>query len=47
MGSVIGGSGFLHAPHRPVSARRAAGMRFGFPQEEQFRMIGMAVLLDA
>jgi hypothetical protein len=42
MGSAIGGKETLHAPHRPVSATCFAGIRFGFPQDGQFRMIGIA-----
>jgi hypothetical protein len=42
MGSAIGGKGVLQAPHLPVSERCCAGIRFGFPQDEQFLMIAMA-----
>jgi hypothetical protein len=41
-GSAIGDSGVLQAPHLPVSARCLPGIRFGFPQDGQFRMMGMA-----
>src|SRR5215471_2663849 len=37
-GSRTGEISFLHAPQRPVSARRSAGERFFFPQEEQVRI---------
>jgi len=40
-GSAAGGRGDLQAPHLPVSERCLAGMRFGFPQEGQFWMMGM------
>src|ERR1700722_19627692 len=42
IGSDIGGKATLHAPHRPVSATCFAGIRFGFPQDGQFRIIGIA-----
>jgi hypothetical protein len=42
MGSAIAGSGVLQAPHFPVSARCFAGIRFGFPQDGQFRIVAMA-----
>src|SRR5580658_8812757 len=42
MGSAIAGSGVLQAPHLPLSARCFAGIRFGFPQDEQFRRMAMA-----
>jgi hypothetical protein len=42
MGSDIGGKETLHAPHRPVSATCFAGIRFGFPQDGQFRMMDIA-----
>jgi hypothetical protein len=42
MGSAIAGSGVLQAPHLPVSARCFAGIRFGFPQDGQFRMMAIA-----
>jgi hypothetical protein len=32
----------LQAPHLPVSARCFAGIRFGFPQDGQFRMMAIA-----
>jgi hypothetical protein len=41
-GSAIAGSGALQAPHLPASARRRAGIRFGFPQDGQFRRMAMA-----
>src|SRR6202012_5326256 len=41
-GAATGDSGALQAPHRPVSARCLPGIRFGFPQDGQFRMMGMA-----
>ncbi len=31
----------LQAPHLPVSARCFAGIRFGFPQDGQFRVMAM------
>ncbi len=40
-GSAIGGSVVLQAPHLPVSARCFAGIRFGFPQDGQFRVMAM------
>jgi hypothetical protein len=42
MGSAIAGSVVLQAPHLPVSARCFAGIRFGFPQDGQFRMMAIA-----
>jgi hypothetical protein len=42
MGSAIAGKGVLQTPHLPVSARCFAGIRFGFPQDAQFRMMAMA-----
>lgn len=42
IGSAIAGNGVLQAPHLPVSARCLAGIRFGFPQDGQFRMMAMA-----
>jgi hypothetical protein len=42
MGSAIAGKGILQAPHLPLSARCLAGIRFGFPQVGQFRMMAMA-----
>jgi hypothetical protein len=42
-GSAMGGSGDLQAPQRPVSERCFAGIRFGFPQDGQFRMMAMAM----
>jgi hypothetical protein len=42
MGSANGGNAVLHAPHLPTSARCLAGIRFGFPQDGQFRTTGMA-----
>jgi hypothetical protein len=49
MGSAMGGNGDLQAPHLPVSAMCLAGIRFGFPQEGQFRTMGISVspLTDA
>jgi hypothetical protein len=40
-GSAIGGSVVLQAPHLPVSAKCLAGIRFGLPQDGQFRVIAM------
>ena len=37
------GSSALQAPHLPTSERCLAGMRFGLPQDEQFRMTGMGL----
>src|SRR6266704_1087427 len=39
IGSAIGGSSALHAPHRPVSARCSGGTRLLFPQAGHFRII--------
>jgi hypothetical protein len=33
----------LHAPHRPTSARCFAGIRFGLPQDGQFRTTDMTI----
>ncbi len=41
IGSPIAGSAALQAPHLPVSARCLAGIRFGFPQDGHFRIIGI------
>jgi hypothetical protein len=41
MGSVIAGSAALQAPHLPMSRRCFAGIRFGFPQDRQFRIMAM------
>ena len=45
-GSSTGGDGDLHAPHRPVSARCFAGIRFFRPQLLQVRTRGIPVLLN-
>jgi hypothetical protein len=37
----MGGKAALQAPHRPVSARCLAGMRFGLAQEGQLRTMGI------
>jgi hypothetical protein len=37
----MGGSAVLQAPHLPVAARCLAGIRFGLPQDGQFRVIAM------
>jgi hypothetical protein len=42
MGSAIAGRVALQAPHLPISERCLAGIRFGFPQDEQFRIMAMA-----
>src|SRR5579863_10500730 len=42
MGSATAGSCALHAPQRPMSARCLAGIRFGLPQDAQFRTTAMA-----
>lgn len=44
MGSAIGGKADLQAPHLPVSAICFAGIRFGFPQDGQFRTMDIATL---
>jgi quinol monooxygenase YgiN len=41
MGSAIAGSAALQAPHLPMSGRCFAGIRFGFPQDGQFRIMAM------
>ncbi len=41
MGSAIAGNAALQAPHLPISDRCFAGIRFGFPQDWQFRMMAM------
>src|SRR6202034_3650716 len=40
-GVAIGDSGALQAPHRPVSARCLPGIRLGFPQDAQLRMMAI------
>src|SRR3954454_4367039 len=45
-GSAIGGSGALHEPHFPVSAMCFAGIRFGLPQDGQFRIMAVPRLLS-
>src|ERR1700691_434629 len=44
-GSFTEGKGDLHAPHRPVSARCFAGIRFFWPQLLQVRTRDIFVLL--
>jgi hypothetical protein len=39
MGSLTGGSGDLHDPQRPVSARWAAGIRFFLAHEGHCRIM--------
>src|SRR5690606_7272908 len=43
MGSAIGGSSALHAPHRPRSARCLAGARFSRPHTAQRRIMSLKV----